>query len=65
MKWSNVCVIIVAHKAGKIANQIYVLLKPFKVKERFICRVLELHRETGDFVGRPQSARINRNPARG
>lgn len=36
------------HRADKTANRIYVVLKPLKIKERFVYHVLELYNETGD-----------------
>ncbi len=67
-------------KTGKTAKQIPRLLKPLKVSECFVYRVLALYNDTGDIVDRPRSgwprtartkkvvaakyARINRNPVR-
>ncbi len=44
-------------KARKNAKQIHTLLKPLKVSECFVYRVIALYNDTGDVVGWPRSER--------
>ncbi len=83
MEWTDyhVCMMIIGlMKAGKNAKQIHTLLKPLKLSECFVYRVLALYNDTGDIVdwsksGWPRTtrtkkvaeavrARINQNPVR-
>ncbi len=77
---SRVCDDYGLDKAGKNAKQIHTLLKPLKVSEHFVYRVLALYNDTGDIVdwlrsSQPRTvgtkkvveavrARINQNPGR-
>lgn len=83
MEWEDYhtrIAIIGLFKSGKSAAQIFALLRPLKMSERFVYRTIKRYSDTGDVVdrfrsGRPRSvrtkkaieavrSRINRNPLR-
>ena len=83
MEWSEYhtrVTVIGLHKAGKNGKQIFTLLKPLNISQKFVYRTIQRFRETGDVVdrarpGRPRTARttktveavgsrIRRNPLR-
>ena len=60
MEWNDYhtrVTIIGLYKVGKNASQIYAILKPLKISERFVYRTLERYRDTGDVVDRDRSGR--------
>ncbi len=60
MEWSDYHVrvtVIGLHKAGKGAGEIYKLLRPLKITERFVYRTLDRYRKTGDVVDMPRAGR--------
>lgn len=83
MEWEDYhtrIAIIGLFKSGKSAAQIFALLRPLKMSERFVYRTIKRYSDIGDVVdrfrsGRPRSvrtkkaieagrSRINRNPLR-
>ncbi len=49
--------IIALHKCGKSAEEIFHLLKPLSINERFVFRTLQRYRETDDIADRPREGR--------